>query len=256
MKKLLAAIGFFTRIPVWRVCAIPDALYQRVVDLWPWAGWATGGISALALWGALQIMPPYLAVMMAFSVRLLITGALHEDGFADFIDGFGGGGNRARILAIMKDSHIGSYGVIGLIVYFFMLVSAVASLPATIAPIIVFAADPFGKFCGSFLINTLPYARKREEAKNKLIYDRMTPGVFITCMIGGIAPLALIPILHIPLTYLTSTILPVIFTALLIPYLRRKIGGYTGDCCGFVALTAELAFYLSASVITTILANH
>lgn len=151
MKKLFAAIGFFTRIPVWKITDIPSDKYKRVVDLWPAAGWITGGLTALTLWGALQVLPPFAAVVTAFAVRLLLTGALHEDGLADFIDGTGGGSTRERILEIMKDSRIGSYGVIGLVFYFLMLVSCVASLPAATAPLIVFAADPWSKFCGSFI---------------------------------------------------------------------------------------------------------
>ena len=88
------------------------------MDLWPAAGWITGGLTALTLWGALQVLPPFAAVVTAFAVRLLLTGALHEDGLADFIDGTGGGSTRERILEIMKDSRIGSYGVIGLVIYF------------------------------------------------------------------------------------------------------------------------------------------
>jgi NADH-quinone oxidoreductase subunit H len=69
-----------------------------------------------------MVFPYYVAVLMGIVVRILITGALHEDGLCDFLDGFGGGGNdRARILAIMKDSHIGTYGVLGLIIYFLLL---------------------------------------------------------------------------------------------------------------------------------------
>ncbi len=248
MKKFLAAIGFFTRIPAWRIADIPAEKYKRVVDLWPVAGWLTGGVTALTLWGALHVLPPYVAVIIAFTMRLLLTGALHEDGLADFIDGTGGGTNRERILEIMKDSRIGSYGVIGLIIYFLLLVSCVASLPPDIAPMIVFAADPWSKFSGSFLINTLPYARKQEEAKNKLVYDRMSITAFIICMISGILPSVLIPA-----QYWLSLILPMIVAALMILYLRYKIGGYTGDCCGATALLCEISFYFSAAIISKIL---
>ena len=108
MDKLLAALGFFTRIPFWRLRNIPAEAYRRVVDLWPVAGLLTGGVAALTLWGASYILPPLVAVTVAYGVRALLTGALHEDGLADFIDGFGGGRDRQRILEIMKDSGIGS----------------------------------------------------------------------------------------------------------------------------------------------------
>lgn len=251
MKKFLAAIGFFTRIPVWKICDIPVEYYKRVVDLWPVAGWITGGITALALWGALQILPPLTAVMLAYSVRLVLTGGLHEDGLADFIDGFGGGTDRKRILEIMKDSRIGSYGVIGLTAYFILLVTVVASIPASLAPWIVLAADTWSKFCGSSLINALPYARTGEEAKNKLVYDRMTAGAFIICLLAGI-----IPVFFLPIIYWMSILLPIIIAVLIIAYLRYKLGGYTGDCCGATALLCELGFLLTAGMITRYVIQH
>ena len=76
---------------------------------------------AATLYFGSMILPWAVSVIVAIAVRLLITGALHEDGLADFLDGFGGGGDRARILAIMKDSHIGTYGVLGLIIYMSLL---------------------------------------------------------------------------------------------------------------------------------------
>lgn len=252
MKKLLAAIGFFTRTPVWRLCEIPQEKYKRVVDLWSVTGWLTGGVTAFTLWLALMVLPPLVAVICAFTVRLLFTGALHEDGFADFIDGFGGGDNRQRILEIMKDSHIGSYGVIGLIVYFLFLISCVASLPANLAPAIILCADPWSKFCGSFLINTLPYARKAEEAKNKLIYDRMSPAAFLISLFFGVFPILFFTFIVdlLPVAYLLCICLPMITAAMMIVYMRYKIQGYTGDCCGATAIICELTFYLSAAAVT------
>ena len=124
--NILAAFIFFTRLPFWRIREVPAECFKHVVPYWPLSGWLTGGIMAGVLWLSAQILPFSVAVLLALAARLLITGALHEDGLADFFDGFGGGTNRERILSIMKDSHIGSYGVIGLIFYFLLLWSDVA----------------------------------------------------------------------------------------------------------------------------------
>lgn len=248
MKKLLAALSFFTRIPFWRLASIPDNAYRRVVDLWPAAGWVTGGIAALTLLCASLLFPPFLAAALAFAARLLVTGALHEDGLADFIDGTGGGRSRQRILEIMKDSAIGSYGVIGLIFYFLLAVGAVAALPVPLAALVMFAADPWSKFCGSYLINTLPYARKETEAKNRLIYERMTIPAFLICFLLGIVPSLLLPAAMLP-----ALLPPLAVTGAMILYLRHKIGGYTGDCCGATALLAELSFILCAAAIFRII---
>ena len=120
MKQIAAALVFFTRLPFWRIKAfnVPAEYFKQVINYWAVVGWLTAGIMAGVLWCAAQVLPYSIAIIVALLSRLLITGALHEDGFADFFDGFGGGTTRERILEIMKDSHIGTYGVISLIFYF------------------------------------------------------------------------------------------------------------------------------------------
>ncbi|MBQ2585605.1 MAG: adenosylcobinamide-GDP ribazoletransferase, partial [Bacteroidaceae bacterium] len=121
LYRILAALGFFTRLPFWRIANVPKEYFERVVPLWPLAGWLTGGVMALVFWLCSYILPLNLCLIAAILSRVLLTGALHEDGFADFCDGFGGGGTRERTLQIMKDSHIGTYGVLGLILYYLSL---------------------------------------------------------------------------------------------------------------------------------------
>ena len=102
-----------------------------------------------------------------------------------FGDGFGGGTNRARVLEIMKDSHIGSYGVIGLIGYFALLYATLSALPAAWVGMVLLAGDPFCKAVSAQIINVLPYARKEAEAKNLTVYSRMTPLEWVTCLMAG-----------------------------------------------------------------------
>ena len=133
MKRVLAAFMFFTRLPLWRMVEVPSHYFKRVVELWPLTGWLTGGVMALTMWLSAQILPATVAALMAIAARLILTGALHDDGLADFCDGFGGGTSRERILAIMKDSHIGTYGVISLIIYYTLFVTLISSLPLHLA---------------------------------------------------------------------------------------------------------------------------
>lgn len=240
MKQLQAALIFFTRIPFWRIWDVPSAYFKRVVEFWPLIGWLTGGVTAGVLWLAAQVLPFPTAVIIAFTARLLLTGALHEDGMADFLDGMGGGTSRSRILEIMKDSHIGTYGVIGLVVYYLLLFSLIIALPdVATACVVIFAADTWSKCCAAQIINFLPYARKEEEAKNKTVYTRMKPGGFALCFIAGAAPLVLFPLQVLP-----AALFPLVTTFCLILYMRKRIGGYTGDCCGATFLLSELSFFL------------
>jgi len=115
MKNIAAALIFFTRLPFWRlkVFQVSPEHFKQAINYWTVTGWLTGGVMAGTLWLSAWILPESVAILIALLSRLLITGALHEDGLADFLDGFGGGNHKERILSIMKDSHIGTYGVLG-----------------------------------------------------------------------------------------------------------------------------------------------
>ena len=240
-----AALIFFTRLPLWRIYQPPQAAYKAVVEFWPLAGWLTGGAMAAALYLGSMVFPWLVAVIVAITVRLLITGALHEDGLADFLDGFGGGGDRARILAIMKDSHIGTYGVLGLILYMLLLAGTLYSMPPAVAALTVLAADPFSKMVSSQLVSMLPYARREEEAKNKTVYRKpsLAAGLFMSAQ--GLLPMALMIWLTGISWYLVLCV-PVVVMYFLYLLMLRKIHGYTGDCCGAVCLLVELTVYLVA----------
>ena len=241
--NIWAALIFFTRLPFWRIHQPPQASYKAVVEYWPLTGWLTGGVMAATLYFGSMVLPHAVAVIAAIAVRLLITGALHEDGLADFMDGFGGGGNRDRILAIMKDSHIGTYGVLGLIIYMLLLGTALYSLPVTVAALTILAADPFSKMVTSQLVNMLPYARREEEAKNKTVYRKPSLAAGLSLTVQGLLPMALMIWLTGTPWYLFIAIPPLVMYFLYLLMLR-KIQGYTGDCCGAVCLLVELAVYL------------
>ena len=239
------ALIFFTRLPFWRIHQQPQESYKAVVEYWPLTGWLTGGVMAATLYFGSMVLPHAVAVIAAIAVRLLITGALQEDGLADFMDGFGGGGNRDRILAIMKDSHIGTYGVLGLIIYMLLLGTALYSLPVTVAALTILAADPFSKMVTSQLVNMLPYARREEEAKNKTVYRKPSLAAGLSLTVQGLLPMALMIWLTGVPWYLFIAIPPLVMYFLYLLMLR-KIQGYTGDCCGAVCLLVELAVYLVA----------
>lgn len=244
--KLLAALIFFTRLPLWRWVEVPAPYYKKVVDCWPMVGWLTGGVMALVLYLASLVFPVYVAVVLALLSRILLTGALHEDGLADFCDGFGGGTTRERILAIMKDSHIGTYGVLGLIVYFLLMVQVLAALPLHHAVWLVWAGDVWSKSCSAQLINFLPYARKEEDSKAKVVYNCMGMGALAGVFLSGVT--ALLLLFFMTGGYWWSPVMPVYMTVCMVLYLRKRIQGYTGDCCGALFLLSELSFYIAASV--------
>ena len=241
--NLLAAFIFFTRLPFWRVKEVPSECFKHVVPYWPWVGWLTGSVMAMVLALGSLVIPVSLAWILAIVTRLLITGALHEDGLADFFDGFGGGTTRERTLTIMKDSHIGTYGVIGLIIYFLLMLE-LRHLPVSMLCTLILCGDCWGKLCASQLINFLPYARKEEDSKAKVIYNRMSSKELFICIMGGTLPLWLLP-----LSLWGALVAPCLVLAFLILLMKRRLQGYTGDCCGATFLMCEMAFYLSALIL-------
>ncbi|MDE6452560.1 MAG: adenosylcobinamide-GDP ribazoletransferase [Odoribacter sp.] len=245
MKSLLAAVMMFTRIPLWRFVQVDKKYYTGILLYWPIAGFLTG----LTTWGTLYlaslVMPLLPACVIAVIARLLLTGALHEDGLADFFDGFGGGHDKESILRIMKDSHIGSYGTIGLILYFILYVSLLGSFYSPSLPGVIIGADVLSKLCTAVMVNTLPYARTEEESKVKVLYRKIR---FCEFAIVALVCLTLLWLMSTPFLALIPTLLVLIGLRW---YFKRKIGGYTGDCCGASVLLAEQFFYIGATVVYT-----
>ena len=209
---------------------------------------SSAGSGTLSFWFFSTWFPLPVAVLLALCTRLFLTGALHEDGLTDFFDGFGGGRDREGILRIMKDSHIGSYGVLGLsvlglILYYLLSFSLLVSLPAPVIPWVLCVADPFCKFVCSFMLLFLPYARKEEESKAKVIYTRMSLSEWIANAAGG-----LLPLLLLPLSYWGMLCFPCVLFIGLGWLLKRCLRGYTGDCCGALFLLCELVCWMGAVV--------
>lgn len=242
MRTLLAAFMMFTRLPLWRWVEVDKSYYKGILHYWCIVGFLTGTVTWGVLWIASQVLPLLPSCILAVAARLLLTGALHEDGLADFFDGFGGGHDRESRLRIMKDSHIGSYGVIGLIVYFMLYVSLLYSLPSGCLAASIIAADVLSKLITAAMIDTLPYARTEETSKTKVLYSRLnyirfnliTAGCAAILFFIGASFWGLIPALAVSIG--------------LRFYFKRKLNGYTGDCCGAAVLFTETAFYIGTLI--------
>ena len=249
--RIWASFIFFTRLPFWRLHEPPQACYKTVVEHWPLVGWLTGGVMAAILYFGSMVMPYLVAVIVAVVVRMLMTGALHEDGLADFLDGFGGGGrDRQRILDIMKDSRIGTYGVLGLVCYELLLGATLFSLTPEMAAFTILAADPFSKMVTSQLVMMLPYARKEEDAKSKTVYRKMDWKAGISLAIQGLLPMTgFLFLTRLPWTMIIF--LPCLVMYFLYLLIRQRLQGYTGDCCGAVCLLVELTVCLVVCSLVT-----
>ena len=246
--RIWAAFIFFTRLPLWRLYQPEKEAYKTVVEHWPLVGWLTGTTMAVVLYFGSMLFTYEIAILLAIITRLLVTGALHEDGLADFIDGFGGGGtDRQRILDIMKDSHIGTYGVISLILYFLLLFFTLHAMTPIDAAMTIAAVDPFAKMLSAQLIQMMPYARTEETAKNHTVYRRFDIKAGISLAIQGLLPICLyIYYMYARIDWQLLIFIPAIVMYFLYMLIWRRLHGYTGDCCGALFLLTELATLLVA----------
>lgn len=247
-ERIIAAFVFFTRLPLWRICNPPKEAYKTVVEHWPLTGWLTASVMATMLFFGSYILPYPVAILLAIASRMMLTGALHEDGLADFFDGFGGGGtNRQRILDIMKDSHIGTYGVLALILYVALLFTTLYSLSPFHAAITILAADPFAKMVAAQMVMMMPYARDEATAKNRTVYRRMDWKAGIGLALQGLLPIAAYCYyMRENVDWQILIFLPCIVMYFLYLLIWHRLRGYTGDCCGAMFLLTELSVYLAA----------
>ena len=149
----------------------------------------------------------------------------------------------------MKDSHIGTYGVIALIFYFALLCGVLLSLPPMTAVFAILAGDPLSKMFASQIVNFMPYARRQEEAKNKTVYRPISMGATVSLALQGLLPS--IPfLLFAEVTWWQAVLVPILAATLLFVIIWRRLQGYTGDCCGAVCLLTELSFYLAVLILS------
>lgn len=244
--RLFAAFIFFTRLPLWRFRQPPRSCYATVVEHWPLTGWLTAAVMAAIVWLGPSLLPYPVCVALAIAARMLLTGALHEDGLADFADGFGGGGgDRQRTLDIMKDSHIGTYGVLTLVVYLLTLWATLCALSPEMAALTILAADPYAKMVAAQIVMMLPYARSEQQAKSKTVYRRMPTAAAVSLAVQGLLPIGLYLYWAVPqIDWQLVIFVPCITMFFLYRLIHSRLRGYTGDCCGALFLMVELTVYL------------
>jgi adenosylcobinamide-GDP ribazoletransferase len=200
-----------------------------------------GSISALVYLGTCHLINHSLAILLSMASSILLTGAFHEDGLADVCDGFGGGWTKEKILLIMKDSRVGAYGVIGLILILALKYNVLLSFPGIQIPPVLIAAHALSRWAAATLILTHQYVRENEDSKIKPVAKQFSANHFIIASLFGIIPLLLLG--H---PYAILLVVPVYAMKIYMGwYFKKWIGGYTGDCLGATQQICEIVFYLS-----------
>lgn len=245
----LLAIQFLTRIPVpglSRLHAddVPTGLV-RAVGWFPLAGGLVGAISAAVLVLAEGLWPRAVAVIITLIVEARLTGAFHEDAVADFCDGFGGGQTPERIHEIMKDSRVGAYGTVGLILAIGLRAAMLCALPAGLVVPALIGSAAFGRW-----LAVVPKALLSSPPGVHGIASDIVAGTGARqlALASFVAVPFLAPIIWLrPEAALLTIIAATIFIAWFCRFLMRHLGGVTGDCLGFSVYAGQLLVLLAAT---------
>ena len=254
VRLFFTALMFYTRIPCPKNISYSQEHLNQATRYFPLIGWIVGGLSFLSFYVSSLLFDIHLAVLFSLISGVLLTGAFHEDGFADVFDGFGGGWTKDKILEIMKDSRIGVYGTIALIFLFlckFSTLDHIASLlngkDMTMIALLFITYHALARLTAIQIVFSSQYSRDDASSKAKPIAKSHSYKEVIGAYIFGLIPFAVLCLYHWKFIFI---ILPLILLFLYSKnYFEKWIDGYTGDCLGAVEQFAECFILLSFVVI-------
>jgi adenosylcobinamide-GDP ribazoletransferase len=246
LRDLKIAMIFFTRVPVAYDGVLGLAELKRAWRAVPLVGAVIGAIGAGVYIAAHRLgLGPVMAALLAVAATALLTGALHEDGLADFADGCGGGRDRARRLAIMRDSRIGTYGVLALGLTTALRVTALAILAAPyLVALSLVTAHAVARAAIPLAMTRMDPARS-----DGLAADAGKPSAATLAIALGLAAILALGLLGGAAggAALLAACMAALFVAMLA---RRLVGGYTGDVLGALEQAAEAAILVTLAAIT------
>ena len=256
IRYFLLALQFFTRIPItgrlgeW-VDYSPEAL-RKSAAYFPAVGWIVGIISAVSYWLIASNLPdlpatPLVAAFASTFVSLMLTGAFHEDGLADLTDGLGGSMKREKALEIMKDSRIGSFGTLSLIIALggkISLLTLLGQQDIILACLALFGAHITSRFTPLFLIRFQSHVGDEAGSKSKPLSDAISWPTFSVGTIWWLASLFLLHFLYPDVPWWGAVVGTVITLIWMFRLLVKRLGGFTGDGLGATQQICEIGFYL------------
>jgi len=282
VRHVLLAVQFFTRIPVTGRLAdwvgYSPAMLRASAAHFPAIGWLVGTPVALCFAGLCWALPaqpaaPWVAAIFSTLLGVMLTGAFHEDGLADVADGLGGSMNRERALDIMKDSRVGSYGALALVVALLAKVATLALL-GQIAPGLaacaLLAAHVSSRTVPLFIIRTLPHVGDTAQSKSKPLADQVSGAALAVALVwwlpvlgwtlapllcatppawlGGLGASPTIWGLGWLLAWGMALVTLLLAWGWLWRLFARRLQGFTGDCLGTTQQVCEIAFYLGLAL--------
>lgn len=247
IKLLACATQFLTRIPMPSLPGFQEDWITRSARYFPLVGQVVGGLSAVVLLLAGEIWNGWIAAALAISVGIGLTGAFHEDGLADTADGLGGGQTVARRLEIMKDSRVGTFGAVTLVLVLALKILALGDMTGIGAAWALLAAHGLARAAAVVAMRLTPYAVQGEARKWKPAPQGVRSSEVVCSLLLAIWPLAFLPGWAIAAGLICGAA-PAFALALIA---KRLIGGHTGDVLGGIEQVFEVGFLLGVAAIMT-----
>tara|TARA_X000001036_G_scaffold272820_1_gene253440 strand:- start:1370 stop:2176 length:807 start_codon:yes stop_codon:yes gene_type:complete len=254
IKIFFTSIMFYTRIPCPSYIDHSDEYLNKASRYFPLVGIIVGAISFILFWISNQIFNIHISIVISIAAGILITGAFHEDGLADTFDGFGGGWTREKILEIMKDSRIGTYGTISLLVLVILKIFTFSSLVMEIQSnftnnsdliilLIFITYHSISRLTAISIVFTSDYSRDNEIGKSKPVAKTNTKIEILIAYFWGILPL--LGLIYLIPEFILVISLLIFFFFYSSRYFKKHIGGYTGDTLGAVEQLSEIICLLT-----------
>ncbi|RIX85139.1 adenosylcobinamide-GDP ribazoletransferase [Acidovorax cavernicola] len=256
VRHFLLAVQFFTRVPVTGRLAAwvgfsPQMLRAAAAHL-PAIGWIAGGVAAAVFVAVGAGLPgaagAFAAAVLSTAATVMLTGAFHEDGLADVADGLGGSASRERALEIMKDSRIGAFGAVALVLALglkFGLLAALAARGLDVVAVSIVGAHVLSRLAPLFLIRGLPYVGDSGGSKAKPLADAISGGALLVAVLWTAPAVALLLCAHDALHVGAALVALVLAGGWMARLFVRRLQGFTGDGLGATQQVCELAIYLA-----------
>ncbi|WP_447775534.1 adenosylcobinamide-GDP ribazoletransferase [Variovorax boronicumulans] len=256
VRHFLLAVQFFTRVPVTGKLAAwvgfsPQMLRAAAAHL-PAIGWIAGGVAAAVFVAVGAGLPgvggAFAAAVLSTVATVMLTGAFHEDGLADVADGLGGSASRERALEIMKDSRIGAFGAVALVLALglkFGLLAALAARGLDVAAVSIVGAHVLSRLAPLFLIRWLPYVGDSSGSKAKPLADAISGGALLVAVLWAAPAVVLLLCTHDAVHVGAALVALLLAGGWMARLFVRRLQGFTGDGLGATQQVCELAIYLA-----------
>jgi adenosylcobinamide-GDP ribazoletransferase len=257
VRHFLLAVQFFTRIPITgRLAAwvgFNHSMLRASAAHFAGVGWIVGTVAAavyaVAASASSSVFAPLVAGCLSTVATAMLTGGFHEDGLADVADGLGGSYDKTRALDIMKDSRVGAFGAMALVLALatkLSLLAALGSASLPLACLLVLSAHVVSRACPMVLVWLLPHVGDTATSKSKPLADQTTSAVLWSNIAWCLLLLPLLIIAQAATFFIAGCAAALIMLIWMWRLFSKRLQGFTGDCLGATQQVCEIAFYLGA----------